>query len=184
MLISEIKTPRLVLACLDIAHATEKYRAWMSDPEVTQFLETRFSAPTLDSLRDYIRQLRDSSDTYFFGIFARPDGRHIGNIKLGPVSNVHNRAAIGLVLGDKSAWGHGYATEAISALTDWAFDGLHLRKLSAGSYARNVGSIRAFERSGFEVEGRLRSHVRSVSGDTDDVVLLGRVNSTPVGASR
>jgi ribosomal-protein-alanine N-acetyltransferase len=175
MLTTEIQTPRLVLRCLDIEHATTQYQDWMSDPDVTQFLETRFETPTSDSLREYIRALRLSDDTYFFGIFTKMDNRHIGNIKLGPVSSVHSRAAIGLVLGDKTSWGRGYASEAIAELADWAFDDLHLVKLSAGSYARNIGSVRAFERSGFAVEGHLRSHVRLVNGETDDVILLGRV---------
>jgi ribosomal-protein-alanine N-acetyltransferase len=177
MLTADIETPRLVLSCLDSAHVTETYREWMSDPEVTRYLETRFSAPTVESLRSYVESMRASADSYFFGIFSRETAAHIGNIKVGPVSAIHGTAAIGLIIGDRSAWGRGYASEAIGAVSAWAFAELGLDKLTAGSYSNNRGSIRAFERNGFHIEGVQRSHVRLADGGRDDVVILGRTRS-------
>ncbi len=184
MLSADIETPRLVLSCLDEAHVTEVYRGWMSDPEVTRYLETRFVAPTIESLRGYVGAMRVSKDSYFFGMFSRLTGAHYGNIKLGPVSSVHGTAAVGLIIGDKTAWGAGYASEAIGALSAWAFDTLNLDKLTAGSYQSNLGSIRAFEKNGFQIEGVQRSHVRLADGGRDDVVLLGRTRTDSPGPLR
>lgn len=39
---------------------------------------------------------------------------------------------------------------------DWSFRELDLQKLNAGVYAGNIGSRRAFEKCGFELEGTLR----------------------------
>jgi ribosomal-protein-alanine N-acetyltransferase len=184
MLAPDIETPRLVLSCLDSAHVTNAYREWMSDPAVTRYLETRFSAPTVDSLREYVESMRASADSYFFGIFSRETGDHVGNIKLGPVSAIHGTAAIGLIIGDRNAWGRGYASEAIGALATWAFDELDLDKLTAGSYQVNLGSIRAFENNGFAIEGVQRSHVRLAEGGRDDVVILGRTRTDHVESRR
>jgi ribosomal-protein-alanine N-acetyltransferase len=181
MLSADIETSRLVLSCLDQAHVTDAYRGWMSDPEVTQFLETRFSTPGLDSLREYVSAMRISANQYLFGMFLRDTGAHIGNIKLGPISSVHRRAAIGLIIGEKSVWGHGYASEAIAAISGWAFAELGLDKLSAGSYQSNHGSIRAFQRNGYQVEGIQRSHVQLAEGGRDDVVVLGRTRTDYAG---
>ena len=49
------------------------------------------------------------------------DGRHIGNIKLGPIQWLHRRADLSLFIGDKSCWSLGYASEAIGLVRDWAF---------------------------------------------------------------
>ncbi len=177
MLTDEIETPRLLLACLREEHVTEKYRSWMVDPDVNQYLETRFSEPSVESLREYVTGLRASSHSYLFGIFSKATDSHLGNIKLGPVSRAHNSAAIGLVLGDRSAWGQGIASEAIGTLSEWGFVELGLDKITAGSYRSNMGSIRAFEKCGFSIEGVQRSQVRLDSGKRDDVVLLGRTKA-------
>ncbi len=173
MLTEDIETTRLVLACLREDHVTQVYLSWMEDPEVNRYLETRFTRSSLESLRSYVAGIRSSSHSYLFGIFVGGTGTHVGNIKLGPVSEQHGSASIGLVLGDRNAWGKGYASEAITAVADWAFGSLALDKLTAGSYQRNGGSIRAFQKSGFLVEGVQRSQVRLADGDRDDVVLLG-----------
>jgi len=174
MLSADIETGRLVLACLAEDEVDEDYVGWMSDPEVVRYLETRGGAPSVESLRQYVGAMRSSLDSYFFGIFLRDGRRHIGNIKLGPISPQHGRASIGLVIGDKPAWGHGYAAEAVGAVAAWGFTQLGLDKITAGSYARNLGSIKAFQRHGFQVEGVQRSHVRLDDGSRDDVVILGR----------
>ena len=112
-----------------------------------------------------------------FGIFSKATESHLGNIKLGPVSRIHNSAAIGLVLGDRSAWGQGVGSEAIGVLSKWGFADLGLDKITAGSYQSNAGSVRAFQKCGFAVEGVQRSQVRLDSGWRDDVILLGRVRA-------
>ncbi len=174
MLTEDLDTPRLVLSCLREEHATDRYRSWLINTEVNQYLETRFTEPSIATLREYVAQMRESRHSYLFGMFLRADGTHIGNIKLGPVSVVHSSAAIGLIIGDQAAWGKGLASEAIGALSDWGFTTLGLEKLNAGSYRRNHGSIHAFEKSGYQIEGTQRSQVRLADGTRDDVVLLGR----------
>jgi len=174
MLTTDIETDRLVLSCLRVDQVDETYRGWMSDAETVQYLETRGPHPTLESLRTYVQRMRDSDDSYFFGIFLREGLRHVGNIKLGPISSKHGSAHIGLVIGDKSVWGTGIAGEAVGSVAKWGFDQLGLEKIIAGSYASNVASVRAFQRQGFSIEGVQRRHVALDSGERDDVILLGR----------
>jgi [ribosomal protein S5]-alanine N-acetyltransferase len=68
------------------------------------------------------------------------------------------------MIGDKDSWGKGFASEAISMVTQFGFNQLKLAKLSAGCYENNIGSKKAFEKSGYKVEGFLRSHVKSHLG--------------------
>lgn len=171
-----ILTERFELTTLTPAQATERYASWLSDPEVSAFLETRFESQSVEQLSAYISAMQDSPSSYLFGVFTRSGHEHIGNIKLGPIDARHSRAAIGILIGEQSWWGKGVATEIIAALADWSFAELGLHKLFAGSYARNAASIRAFTTCGFVEEGRQRDHVVTPDGTRDDVVLLGRVN--------
>jgi [ribosomal protein S5]-alanine N-acetyltransferase len=178
VLTADIQTERFVLSCLEESDATDTYRAWMEDPRVTRFLETDGAGVTLESLREYIRAVRESPDSYLFGIFSRTGRVHHGNIKLGPVSARHRNAGIGLIIGDAEIWGTGVATEVVGALSAWAFEALGLAKLYAGIYETNVGSTRAFERNGFVIEGRLRQQV-DLEGSRENVLQLGRTRDDP-----
>jgi [ribosomal protein S5]-alanine N-acetyltransferase len=184
MITPDIRTERHVLSCLEVDEVDDAYAGWMADPETVQYLETRGRALGSSELRDYVAGMRASQDSYLFGIFTADDRRHIGNIKLGPISSRHGSASIGLVIGEKDHWGRGVASEAIAAVADWAFSELGLAKLTAGSYARNAGSVRAFERSGFAIEGVQRGQVRLDDGSRDDVILLGRLRDDGDGEAR
>jgi RimJ/RimL family protein N-acetyltransferase len=54
-----------------------------------------------------------------------------------------------------------------------ACEELGLRKLTAGCYASNVGSVRAFCKAGFAVEGCRKAHFM-LDGRTEDLLLLAR----------
>jgi ribosomal-protein-alanine N-acetyltransferase len=173
-----IETKRFSLVTLDETFVGEEYLEWLSDEETTAYLESRFAPLSgLQGLRSYISSIQESTDSVLLAIVTKKTKVHIGNIKLGPINPHHKTASIGLLIGAKAWWGKGVATETIAATTSWAFDKLHLAKVSAGAYASNVASIRAFELCGFSREGLLHSQVLLESGIRDDIVLLGKVNS-------
>lgn len=171
----QLLTPRLQLRPLRRADVSPAYVAWMNDPLVNRYLESRFVAQTEETVASFVERADTDEHTFLFGIFLRDDGRHIGNVKLGPVEVAHRRADIGILIGDRTCWGAGYASEVIAAVTGWAFDGLGLHKVTAGAYGCNAGSIKAFERAGFEIEATRRAHYRCDDGTWTDAVLLARV---------
>jgi RimJ/RimL family protein N-acetyltransferase len=70
-------------------------------------------------------------------------------------------AEIGYWLGEEY-WGRGIVTEALRAVTDYAFATFDLCRLSAGVFEWNPGSMRVLEKAGYELE--CRSH-KSVTKD-------------------
>jgi len=66
-------------------------------------------------------------------------------------------AEIGYWLGE-TLWGRGIATEALDAMTEWAFRELNLVRLHAHVFARNPASARVLEKAGYTHEGRLRAY--------------------------
>ena len=173
LLITPISTSRLSLRCLTSADANERYLHWLEDKEINRFLESRFSKHSLASTAEFIGTVNSSDDTILLGLFQKDGDRHIGNIKLGPINIHHNNAEIGIMIGDKTAWGKGYATEAIEAVSMYAFETLGVRKLTAGYYAENEGSGRAFRKVGFKDEGLKVGHWVNADGEIVDGVILG-----------
>ena len=153
----------------------ECYYGWMNDPSVTQYLESRFFPNSMEGLRKYVESKLDDRDNVFLAMVLKNGHRHIGNIKLGPINWIHRTGDIGLLIGPQDCWGKGYATEAIKLVTDYAFRILGLQKVTASSYDANQGSIRAFQKAGFEIEG-VRKQQFYCHGRRVDMVLMGIVN--------
>jgi ribosomal-protein-alanine N-acetyltransferase len=161
------------LRSLTAADATDAYCGWMNDGAITRYLESRFRTFTTADLESFIESCNDHSDLLLLGIILNDGSRHIGNIKLGPIDRFHRIGDLGLLLGDASVWGKGYARQAIAALSDYALQMLGLNKITASCYSSNVGSQKAFKASGFIVEGVRARHFRS--GDVwEDSVMMAR----------
>lgn len=69
------------------------------------------------------------------------------------------RAELGYWLGT-AAWGHGYATEAATALVEFGFSELALARIYAQVFVGNSGSMRVLEKLGMTNEGTKRRHIR------------------------
>lgn len=167
-----IEGDRLCLRPIDVEDVTENYVNWMNNPKVNQFLESRFQPWSKDNLTEFVKRNYEDQDTLFFAIIWKKQKQHVGNIKLGPINRQHAFADIGLVIGDIDFWGMGVATEAISMLVDYALTELGLHKLTAGAYEPNIGSVKAFKKAGFTVEGVKKSQYL-FNKDYVDEILLG-----------
>lgn len=169
-----IKGARITLRPLTVADAKPHYVDWLNDKEINQYLENRFSFHTVKTLKDYLKKRITEPNVIFLAIIRKDTSAHIGNIKLGPIDEHHKLGEIGIIIGDKNSWGQGFATEAIVLLSRHSFKTLKLHKLTAGAYAENIGSIKAFLKAGFFEEGKRKEHFYS-NGHYTDAVLLAKI---------
>ena len=171
-----IEGERIYLREVRPSDVNENYYRWMNDPEVTRYLESRFYPNSMERLREYVTSKMGNRDNVFLAIVLKEGDRHIGNIKLGPINWIHRFADVGILIGEKDCWGKGYGTEAIRLVVDYAFRKLNLHRLTAGVYAINQASVRAFLKAGFTEEGRRKSHTYC-DGQYVDGILLGIVRT-------
>ena len=160
-MIIPIYSERLMFRILNKNDVSDRYIAWLNDHEVNRYLETRFSQQTRATCEAFVEMMADDSASYLFGIFDKITCSHIGNIKLGFINENHQSAQLSLFIGQKDCWGKGYATESIKSITKWGFDFIGLERVEAGCYDSNLGSLRAFLKVGYVVEGYQRSSVES-----------------------
>lgn len=146
---------KINLSGLSTSDAHGSYSKWINDTEVLRYLEARFSAPySPEDLEEYIDIQNRRANTLFLGMFENQTMQHIGNIKL-DINPGHHIGEVSLVIG-KEYWRKGYGSEAIDLLTHYAFNNIHLHKLTAGMYANNTASIALFEKCDFVIEGRMK----------------------------
>ena len=166
---------RVFLREIQLSDVNKNYYSWMKDPEVVKYTESRFEKWSLEKIKDFVIQTKKSNDYLFFAIISKDRDKHIGNVKIGPINRIHNFADIGMIIGDKSFWNKGFATETLKLIVDYAFNKLKLHKLTAGIYANNISSIKAFEKAGFLIEG-VRKKQYFYNDNYIDCVLVGIIN--------
>jgi len=99
---------------------------------------------------------------------------------------VEHHAELGIVIGDKSQWSKGYATEAMHLIIEYGFNQLNLNMIYLAVVAFNERAAALYKRVGFVEEGRLRQRVYRDGSYHDELSMsmlktewLARSGSTP-----
>ena len=126
-----------------------------NDREVWLNLRDRFPHPyALADAEAYIAIAAARTPQTSFGIVV--DGEAAGNIGLMPGDDIERcTAELGYWLG-RPYWGRGIVTEAVTAVTRYAFAELGLHRVFAVPFARNAASARVLEKAGWTREGLMR----------------------------
>jgi ribosomal-protein-alanine N-acetyltransferase len=106
-----------------------------------------------------------------WGVERKEDRRILGTCTLFHLDAKNARAELGYGLGSPY-WSKGYMKEALTALIDYAFGPLALRRLEADVDPRNVNSERILGKLGFKREGLLRERWK-VGGEVQDTAFFG-----------
>jgi [ribosomal protein S5]-alanine N-acetyltransferase len=168
-----ITTNRLILEPLGLDHCTEKYLAWLNNPTVYAYLETRGNQ-TLEMLKAFIEK-QVNNKIYIWAVTIKDGNQHIGNIKIDPISWNHGYGEYGILMGDKNEWGKGYAKEASLAVINYFFETKKLRKINLGVVKNNIAAVKLYENIGFETEGVYKKQV-VYDGIYHDVIRMALFN--------
>lgn len=176
-----MKAPQINGERINLIPFTEKmvnkyFIDWLNDPQINLFLEVRQSKVTIEKQRNIVKDYIQSPNVFYWAI-ALKAGDIIGSVKL--TTDKYGVGEIGILIGDTRYWNLGFATEAIHTLSNWVVSQKAARKLSAGAYSKNEGSIKAFIKNGFEIEGLRKDHVTDESFGVTDIILLGKILGEP-----
>lgn len=166
----QIRGVKVKLHSFTEADLTPAYVGWLNDPEVVRFSNQRFQTHDLNSCRSYFASF-DRSANLFVSI-KRLDGQAIGTMSVYR-SLAHGTADVGIMIGERSAWGGGFGQDAWDTLLRWLLNQPDLRKVTAGTLGCNKGMLKLMERSEMSLEGtRLAQEL--VDGKPQDILLYGK----------
>jgi len=137
------------------AENLETFVRWFADPEVTRYLSRRHP-PSLKQEQGWLESMAASGEDVAWAVYLKESGALIGVTALHRVDWRHRHAWIEISLGDRSAWGRGYATETVRLGTCYAFQELGLEKILASTYNCNDASLRILAKVGYRDCGLLR----------------------------
>ncbi|MGV3724384.1 MAG: GNAT family N-acetyltransferase [Actinomycetota bacterium] len=131
---------------------------WAEDPPTLSDTEANQLAARADFLRGTkLRML----------MIERSTGEFVGVTSLHSIDWSVPRMEIGYWC-CTSFTGRGFVTEAVRAITRFAFDQLGAERLEIRCDALNLPSLRVAERAGFELEGTLRNGDLRLDGSLED----------------
>jgi RimJ/RimL family protein N-acetyltransferase len=154
-----MQTPFLIgskvyLRPLDLADAPT-LTAWLNDPEVTRYLLIHRPLMLLAE-EAFLRKMSESERDIVLGIVTHEPEQFIGVTGFHKLDARNRHVQFGITLGERSAWGKGYGTEATRLMVRYAFDTLNLNRVWLHVYEYNERAVRAYQKAGFRMEGRLR----------------------------
>ena len=129
---------------------------WRADTRVTRYLTFR-TPGTLKGQAEWLETTAKDDSMVAWSIMVCESGQHIGGATLEKIQWRTRNAECGLALGETSAWGKGYATEAGAMVIRYAFRELNLEKVWATVMGDNA-SRKTLEKLGYRQCGLMRRH--------------------------
>lgn len=95
----------------------------------------------------------------------------VGSVYLQGIDKEAEKAEYGIFIGEESARGKGYGTEAATAMIQYAFEELHMHKLSLRVLEKNTQAIRSYEKAGFHIEGKMIDELK-INGQYQTLIFM------------
>ncbi|WP_405408053.1 GNAT family N-acetyltransferase [Streptomyces decoyicus] len=172
---------RVRLVPLSVRHAAAFHAACL-DPETRRLTGTHHDF-TREEIRAWCAGSADRADRLDLAVEDRETGVFLGELALNQIDppNAQGSFRIALV---PDATGRGIGSEATRLLLDHAFDRVRLHRVQLEVFDYNPRARRAYEKCGFEVEGRMREAL-FWDGAWHDVFVMAALRSRrPGGAGR
>ena len=156
-----LETPRLILRPFQDSDL-EPFVAYRSDPEVARYQS--WEAPySVESAMEFIAEMKHKQpavqgEWYQLAVELKQDAPLIGDCAFHILAHDARQAEIGFTLA-RPYQGHGYATEAVTRLLDYAFRDLGLHRVIASCDVDNLASARLLERAGMRREGHFIENI-------------------------
>ena len=127
---------------------------------------------TKEGTKKWIEKELGNEHVIVFAIRTLTDDRLIGDVGLDGLFWNHGDTFLGIGVGDREFWGKGYGSDAMRVVLRYAFTELNLRRVTLNVFEYNPRAIRAYEKLGFQQEGRVRKYLNR-EGRRWDLVYMG-----------
>ena len=94
-----------------------------------------------------------------------------GTIDLFDFDPFHQRAGIGILIGNQSDRHKGYAAAALKSCIDYCFNTLQLHQIYCNITESNTESLRLFQKCGFKITGQKTDWIKTSQGYRDEILL-------------
>lgn len=149
---------KVTLSPLSLKHIPKCWE-WINDKEVMKFIGVKSPKTYKDELK-WFRNLKKSKTEKIFAITDKATKTHIGNIGIHEISKNNENCILGIMIGDKAYWSHGYGTDAIMTILNYCFKTLKFHKASLTVFSKNFRAQRCYKKCGFVKVGHMKEEIK------------------------
>jgi RimJ/RimL family protein N-acetyltransferase len=130
---------------------------WIQDKEVIRYSLSIFQKlKTKEQVRTWPLDTIKNTSTFKQGVFLKGTDQLIGYAGICDLSSTNKSGEYFIFIGDKSYWGKGVGTEVTTKVLQLGFNDLDLNRIMLTVSEPNIGGVKAYQRAGFKLEGKLR----------------------------
>ena len=148
---------------------TNEYISWLNDFDVVRYSNQKFRQHNQATCRDYFNSF-ENSDHIFVAIYQ--DTKFIGTMTA-YISQIHQTADLGIMIGNRQYWGKGIGKDAWTTLMQGLFDQCQLRKITGGTLKCNKAMVNIMVGSGMQPDG-IRIDQELVDGNPVDLLYFAK----------
>jgi RimJ/RimL family protein N-acetyltransferase len=148
--------------------------SWEENSDYLRNLDTDIAFPhTISELEE--KKERSSNSTYF-RLRTIEDDTLIGFVVIHSIEWNNRVGSLAIGIGDPNYQNKGFGSEALQLILRYAFHELNLHRVGLDVIGYNGRAIRAYEKAGFIVEGKIRSAIYR-DGRYFDRIMMGILRS-------
>jgi len=144
---------------------------WRNDDEISNLVGGPKYYVSSEREKEWVRNAIFDNSKIVLAICLKDSNKYIGNIMLQDIDYVNRSGHVPVLIGDKTEWNKGYATEARMLMLHYAFYHKGLERIVAYVLEDNISSLKMHEKCGYKVEGVLRRSVYKNGKFHNQVVL-------------
>ncbi len=149
----KLKGERIYLSPINVED-TPKYSEWINDMAVTVKIGRPWLSLSIQQEKEALEGMIKEGN--HFAIILKDEDKLIGNCSLFMIDQLHSKAELGIMIGDKDYWNNGYGTEVIQLLLNYGFNILNLHNVLLRVFSFNERAIKCYIKCGFKEFGRRR----------------------------
>ena len=136
--------------------ASDRWAAWMADPEVQYALNAPPRSMTRVEIENYIKRF-DQRSNLLWGIFDKRTRAHIGFFTV-HADYARSQGIVNLLIGESEFRKHGVLSTIRKQFAEYFFETLGLQTMMASALARNEIIVNTLLKAGWTVDKILREH--------------------------
>jgi RimJ/RimL family protein N-acetyltransferase len=166
-----IEAGEFLIRTLKPEDASERWAAWMADPEVQYMLNSPPRSMTRSEFESYIEKF-DQRSNLLWGIFEKRTDAGIGFFTV-HADYALSQGVVNLLIGEPKFRNHGVLSSIRKHFAEYFFETLGLETMRASALARNEIIINTLLKGGWKVDQLLKEHMVAQAGQAKlDLYLL------------
>lgn len=155
-----------------------RFVTWLNDPDVYAHLAMAYplSQASEEKWFQHMQEGHPAEQVLVIEIREGEGWKAIGNCSFMDIHWVNRSAEVGIFIGEKTLWNHGYGRDAMRLMLRYGFNDINLNRIFLRVHANNPRGIKAYENAGFQHEGAMRQAVYR-NGSYFDMLLMSVLRS-------